>query len=451
MENSTLDSPLPDVSESRERRVAKILVAESVADVQEIVRMANKERTPLYPYSRGMNWGLGSRKPVRDDCLLVDLSRMTAIRQLDLDLGFAVVEAGTSQDAVAERLKGSKYMLNVTTSCKDSSLVGNALERGEGSTRTRLEDLRGLEMVLGTGELLSTGGIGPEGKRRYHALGSGPDLTLLFCQSNFGIATAGAFELMARPERIDYLIAHFDRSSLIEVADTVARLVRERVLDTTVRLSELPFEPGAGKPPAFCVFAPVQGRNDIVNAKEALLKTELSRLPKFKSIRIGSVEGLAPDDQTWMKAVFFTGTPSCALLQSRFGVTNCDLDANSKIGWAVVSCVIPTTGANIQAAIDIAEKAVADEGLLLRMEVSMITGRATNIMVQIWFKREPELIERMRRIRRGLRSSFAALGFHTVREPIDALDENIGTATGSIAGLKALFDPNGIISPGRYV
>ena len=50
--------------------------------MQDIVNEARTRNTPLYPVSTGMNWGLGSRHPVRDDCVLVDLRRLDRIREL---------------------------------------------------------------------------------------------------------------------------------------------------------------------------------------------------------------------------------------------------------------------------------------------------------------------------------------------------------------------------------
>ena len=143
-----------DLSESEPRRIPAILYPATVGEVQQIVEEARARGTPLYPVSTGMNWGLGSRHPVRDDCVVVDLRRLDRIREVDLAHGYAVIEAGVSQYALAQRLDGTPWMLNVTTSCKDSGLLGNAMDRGEGCIRPRREDLLGLELVLGDGSLL---------------------------------------------------------------------------------------------------------------------------------------------------------------------------------------------------------------------------------------------------------------------------------------------------------
>nr|MCU0768696.1 FAD-dependent oxidoreductase [Burkholderiaceae bacterium] len=111
----------PDLSESSPRRIPAILHPTTLREVQDIVDAARANGTPLYSVSTGMNWGLGSRHPVRDDCALVDLRRLDRIRDLNLAHGYAFIEAGVSQHALAQQLEGTPWMLNVTTSCKDSS------------------------------------------------------------------------------------------------------------------------------------------------------------------------------------------------------------------------------------------------------------------------------------------------------------------------------------------
>ena len=104
-----------ELSESVPRRIPAILYPATLVEVQQIVDEARARGTPLYPVSTGMNWGLGSRHPVRDDCVLVDLRRLDRMREVDLAHGYAVIEAGVSQHALVQRLEGTAWMLNVTT------------------------------------------------------------------------------------------------------------------------------------------------------------------------------------------------------------------------------------------------------------------------------------------------------------------------------------------------
>ena len=440
-----------ELSESSPRRIPAILYPTTLREVQDIVDAARANGTPLYPVSTGMNWGLGSRHPVRDDCVLVDLRRLDRIRDLNLAHGYAFIEAGVSQHALAQQLEGTPWMLNVTTSCKDSSLLGNAMDRGEGCIRPRRDDLLGLELVLGDGSVLHTGGVGPEASRKFHGLGSGPDATDLFLQSSLGIATAGAFAFIPRPERIDYAFASFRRDGLVEVVDTVLALRRDRVLDTTFRLSELPVEAGrTGGVPDFTLLGPLLGRRAAVDATEAVLREELGRLPSFRSFECGPVAEMPLTHPLYQRTQFFRGIPSCDLLRARFRVDDCDLDSRSESGWTIVATVLPLEGRAVQTALDAVTRVVDVEGLTCRLEVSAVSATTILLMTAIWFTRDADGIARMRRTQQALRVQLRAAGLHPARDGVDAVRDE-GSAGGALARIKAALDPAGIVSPGRYV
>jgi len=440
-----------ELSESEERRIPAILFPTTLLEVQEIVNEARARGTPLYPVSTGMNWGLGSRHPVRDDCVLVDLRRLDRIREVDLAHGYAVIEAGVSQHALAQCLEGTPWMLNVTTSCKDSSLLGNAMDRGEGCIRPRRDDLLGLELVLGDGSVLHTGGVGQGAARKYYGLGTGPDASGLFLQSSLGIATAGAIAFISRPERIDYAFASFQRAGLAEVVDTVLALRRDRLMDTTFRLSELPVEPGgAGPAPDFTLLGPLLGRRAAVDATEAVLREEFGRLPSFRSFECGPVADMALTHPLYQRTQFFRGIPSCDMLRARFRVDDCDLDGRSESGWTVVATVLPLEGDAVQTALDVVTRVVDVEGLTCRLEVSAVSATTILLMTAIWFPRDTDGIARMRRTQGALRAQFRAAGFHPARDGVDAVRDE-GPAGGALGRIKVALDPAGILSPGRYL
>src|SRR5260370_42151064 len=107
--------------------------------------MANEVRLPLYPISPGCNWGLGSKLPVRDGAALVDLSRMDAIHEVNETHGYAVIEPGVTQRMLHEHLKNgqSSYFLSVTGSGAETSILGNALDRGIAHQGPRAEQISG--------------------------------------------------------------------------------------------------------------------------------------------------------------------------------------------------------------------------------------------------------------------------------------------------------------------
>jgi 4-cresol dehydrogenase (hydroxylating) flavoprotein subunit len=65
----------------------------SAEEVRALVRLANEYRVPLWPISRGKNFGYGGAAPVMSGSVILDLSRMKKI-EIDVENGVALVEPG---------------------------------------------------------------------------------------------------------------------------------------------------------------------------------------------------------------------------------------------------------------------------------------------------------------------------------------------------------------------
>jgi 4-cresol dehydrogenase (hydroxylating) flavoprotein subunit len=444
---------LSELAENQPRRINAVAHASDARAVRDAVLAANRQGVPLYPVSTGKNWGVGSRSPVEDGCVLLELSGMNRIRTLDLDRGIAVIEPGVTQGALADRLASTPFLLNVTTSCRGTSVVGNVLDKGQGMLRLRDEDLLGLEVVLGNGDIATTGVLGPTGGSLIAERGAGPDATRLFCQSNFGVVTAAAIALVPRPERTAFAYATFAGAALPALVDRVARLRRDRVIGHIVYLGEMQVEPARRAWPDFSLLAPLLGRRTVVGAALDLLRAELAAVAGCKSLRAGEVEDLAPTDPLYHRGRTFLGIPSCEPLQQRFGLTSCDLDQSSARGWAVVQTSLPLDGGAAADALEVLGTGVDAWGLPVQPHFSSVGDRTLNLMTMIWFERDAQGIERMRGLRDELRTRLGERGFCPSREGIDAQRLRLSSAAHDVAWaqIKAAFDPNGVIAPGRYV
>ena len=223
------------------RTVVAALRPSTVDQVEEIVRIARAHRVPLYPYSTGKNWGLGSRVPPRDGCALLDLGLLNRIRQVDINQHYAIIEPGVTQGQLCAYLReqGLPLVLNVTGSSPASSVIGNLLERGTGFRNQRTEDVRGLEVVLGTGDLVRTGYWADDDNDRevhHYRYGMGPYLDGLFTQSNFGVVTSAVVNLVPAQESMTMLMFSFPDPRLAEAIDTVADLFRDGTLRSIVHI-----------------------------------------------------------------------------------------------------------------------------------------------------------------------------------------------------------------------
>jgi 4-cresol dehydrogenase (hydroxylating) len=175
-------------------------------EVQSILKEASAHAIPVYPISRGKNWGYGDACASLDGCLILDLSRMNRIVEVNADLAYAVVEPGVTQGQLVEYLKENRHPLTVDANGAgpDASLIGNILERGFGHSRygDRFSHCCNFEVVLADGTLLNTGfGAYPEAQAQHvYKHGIGPSLDGLFTQSSMGVVTRLTLWLMPKAE-----------------------------------------------------------------------------------------------------------------------------------------------------------------------------------------------------------------------------------------------------------
>ena len=105
-------------------RPAAVLFPTTTDEVQRIVQIANEFKTPLYPISRGNNWGYGDACATTDRQVIVDLRRMNRILQVDEKLAYAIVEPGVTQQQLYEYLNEHNLPLwmDVTGAGPDASI-----------------------------------------------------------------------------------------------------------------------------------------------------------------------------------------------------------------------------------------------------------------------------------------------------------------------------------------
>jgi 4-cresol dehydrogenase (hydroxylating) flavoprotein subunit len=214
----------------------------NTSEVAQVLRIASEFKLPVWPYSKGKNWGYGATQGLHEGALIMILERMNRILEVNEELAYAVVEPGVTQKQLNDYLKSNRIPLWVdsTDSTTEGSVIGNALERGVGYTPywDHFAHLCGLEVVLANGETVRTGG-GPENSLTWHTYkwGSGPYTEGLFSQSNFGIVTKAGIWLLPEPSGFACFICELkDEQSLPAVVDSIRRLALNRVLQSNVHM-----------------------------------------------------------------------------------------------------------------------------------------------------------------------------------------------------------------------
>lgn len=452
-----------DVGGHQPRSIEGIETPRTLDEVRALVRRAMTTRHHLYPISTGRNWGMGSAMPVTDDNVVVDLSGMNRIRSLDLEAGFAVIEPGVTQAQLAAVLRDTPWMLNVTASCADTSVVGNALDRGDGCIRSRVHDVAGLEAVLADGSVVTTGGLDPAG--RYHGRVAGPDLTAAFVQHNLGVVTAMAIALVPRPQTVGLVHGRIPRDQAGVALDAVVSFLRRgNPAEGLLRVRELSLVPSSGDwllpagvdPSLFTVLGPLMGSDATVELAEELLRKALVEVEGAEALRVLDAAEVRPDDPLYARALMAQGIPTCRGVHNALGVTSCDQIDEGPIGFLALLPLMPTHARRTDHLLAALQTAVDAHTTALMVEWNLVSRHMANGVIQIFFERgAPGAAHRAHQLRNDGNCLLRGHGCAIYRSDIDHAAADVWSETstaslGMLHRLKTALDPDGLLSPGRY-
>lgn len=456
-----------DIGEHRSREIPAVLYPESVADVQAIVQVASTHAVPLYSISTGRNWGMGSRQPVETGGVVVDLAGMNRIRAINVDEGYAVVEPGVTQQALSDALRSTAYIANLTASTPETSVVGNILDKGIGMYRHRVEDLVGIEVVTGEAAVLHVGGYWPTGSPLFHfPSGLGPTLTGLFLQSNFGIVTAGVIRLIPRPEATHILYATLSADHLVPALALFKRLRAEHALDSVIKLYNAhAFHAYNGRSAraddrTFHILAAIHGSAAWVRHVSPFVASSVRAAGCFGEVAMLDGESLIQAPELIQAlARIFSGSPTAFAVQRAFALVDADacrdLDRVSGRGFLFVIPVVPATSNAILRTLDVFGALSKQYEVPINTTINLLSEQAAEMVSSVLFSRTPESVARAHALRRALLDELHRQDLPLMRLDVDSQnDPGLFPEAGYRAvllKLKRLFDPAGILAPGRYI
>ncbi|MFJ8695938.1 FAD-binding oxidoreductase [Streptomyces roseolilacinus] len=468
-DEATLAEVSRNTSAFPSRRVVAVLRPSDPDQVARIVQVAREEKVPLHPYSTGLNWGLGSRLPVGDGCALLDLSAMNRIREVDTAGRYAIVEPGVTQLQLADHLAAHApdLVANVTGSSPHSSVLGNLLERGTGFRRHRADEVRGLEVVLGTGQQLRTGLWAGTSTRQlhYYAHGIGPRLDGLFVQSNLGIVTAAVVDLLPRQEQLRLLMFTLSETALPGVVDAVRGLFLRGTIRSIVHIfndKRILAMSDSDRVPTWTGAVAVDGTEEQVALAVADAKRTLAA--EGATVRVIDAEDAGrPDADPIATAMFdvHTGRPTTAFLHGLYQSVpgketppDPDVLDGTTVGYLACMPVAAVDGRTVGDLVAVIEKTCADHGLVPAIAVNPTGPDYLESVVNLYFDRtDPEQEEAARACNTELHRRLYEDGFRFYRvgvETMESLTEWDTAPWETIGLLKAALDPDGILSPGRY-
>jgi len=221
-----------------------VVVPKTIEEIQQIVRLAGRERIPLVPMGAGMSL-TGLVIPLKGG-IVIDMKRMNKIIEVNEKARYVIVEGGTSQGALKAYLESHYPRLrhSIPDSPATATVASNTMIHGQGRLSQQYgfnsDMVSGLEVVLPSGEICRIGScaLSPYWFSKGAPL---PDLTGLFLGwfGATGIITKIALKLYPRKKMRDVEIFVTDRDDL--VPDMVYEITHtEMVEDITIFAQPMP-------------------------------------------------------------------------------------------------------------------------------------------------------------------------------------------------------------------
>jgi glycolate oxidase len=200
------------------------------ADTEQVaatIAWANEHRVPVT--ARGSGTGLSGACIPRPDGILVSFERMAEILEIDTANHVAVVQPGVTLHDLDEALKPHGLVYPVFPGESSASLGGNVATNAGGMRAVRYGVTRhqvlGLTAVLGSGEVLRTGG-------KFVKATSGYDLTQLIIGSEGTLAIATEATLRLHPRLAHGATILVPFPTLEDVAAAIPRIVGSGLMPT---------------------------------------------------------------------------------------------------------------------------------------------------------------------------------------------------------------------------
>lgn len=475
------DSYSPFWHEPEDPVPSAAVAPDGVEQIQQIVRIANKYKVPLWTVSTGKNLAYGGSAPRLSGSVVLDLKRMNRILEVNDRNHYALVEPGVSYFDLYRYTQ--EHGLNVFIDAPDpgwGSPVGNTLDRGGGHTplRDHFATLCGMEVVLANGDVVRTGmGALPNSKTwQQYKYGFGPYVDGIFTQSNFGIVTKMGVWLYPMPEmRFSGTVSVPKHDDLIPMVDTLSYLMNSNIVLGTTRVSSsltaqardpeliaLRSKPGGAgiaelddflrrkNLPYWSIELPFYGPSEVVPAQWAFAKRKFSAIPGVQ-FRDGATNKLPPSPEDLAKVANTVplGVPSLAIFSS------IPAGAYGHIG---LSPITPMTGEAVFEVMDVFDKVFQEMGIdnVGVVPAGTYYPRSFFFLFVLPIEHDVEKNRKMRAAFKRLVQLGAERGWGEYRTHLAFMDDVANTYSFNNHALlrlhetiKDALDPNGILAPGK--
>jgi glycolate oxidase len=209
-----------------------VVLPGSVAEIRAVVRACHREGVPWV--ARGAGSGLsGGALPVADG-VLISLTRMRRILEVDLANQRVVVEPGVTNVAVSHAVGPTHFYPPDPSSQIVCTIGGNVAENSGGAHCFKYgfttNYVTGLELVLPDGEQVRLGGKELD-QPGYDLVGA-----FVGSEGTLGVATKIWLRVIPKPESVRTLVAFF--GSIVEAGEVVSEIVAAGIVPGAIEMMD---------------------------------------------------------------------------------------------------------------------------------------------------------------------------------------------------------------------
>lgn len=212
---------------------AALVFPESTEEVSAILRFANTNKIPVTPRGAGTNL-VGSTVP-HDGAIIIDLSHMNRILEIDKENFTATVEPGLILEDFQKYVEGLGFFYPPDPGEKRASIGGNIATNAGGMRAVKYGVTRdyvmGLELVLSDGSIINVGS-----KNRKDTTGLDIKDIVIGSEGTLAIITKALLRLIGKPEKSQSLLVSFD--SLQSGIEAVPIILQQNLNPTAVEFIE---------------------------------------------------------------------------------------------------------------------------------------------------------------------------------------------------------------------
>ncbi|SEM19080.1 glycolate oxidase [Xaviernesmea oryzae] len=212
-----------------------VVLPKDTAEVSAVLAYAHAQGIPVVP--RGAGTSLSGGAIPQEDALVLGLSRMSRILEVDLENRTARVEAGVTNLSISERVGPDGFFYAPDPSSQLACTIGGNIGMNSGGAHclkygVTTNNLLGVTLVLVDGTVVTLGGP--------HLDAGGYDLLGLVCggEGQLGVVTEAVVRLIARPEGARPVLFGFD--SATEAGACVADIIAAGIIPVAIEFMDRP-------------------------------------------------------------------------------------------------------------------------------------------------------------------------------------------------------------------